>query len=190
MSDAASALAGAATSGYVDILDAGLVGMITIRGDQKDARFRDTLHQTLGLNLPDARKLVANDSEKLLWMSPDELLLICGYAEAEARAGALSSALSGIHHLVVNVSDARAVIDVMGSGAEIREALAKLTPADLRPATLGVGEVRRTRLAQVPAAIWFDTEDRATIVCFRSVGDYVFGLLSNAARPGSAVGHF
>jgi sarcosine oxidase subunit gamma len=68
--------------------------------------------------------------------------------------------------------------------------MAKVTPADLRPRILGVGEVRRTRMAQVPAAIWFDGEDQATIVCFRSVGTYVFDLLVQSSKPGSEVGHF
>ena len=88
------------------------------------------------------------------------------------------------------MSDARAVFTLEGEGAAIRNVLAKLTPADLRPASLPVGEVRRTRFAQVPAAFWLAEEGRAELVCFRSVAIYVFGLLKNAAEPGSEVGYF
>ncbi len=123
-------------------------------------------------------------------MSPDELLLVCAHHEAEARVQALTAALAGQHHLVVNVSDARAVFRVTGTGSAVREALAKVTPADMRARSLPVGEVRRTRMAQVPAAIWFDSEDQATIVCFRSVGTYIFDLLVQSSKPGSEVGHF
>ena len=82
------------------------------------------------------------------------------------------------------------MITLEGEGAAIREVLAKLTPADLRPGAIGIGEVRRTRLAQVPAAFWLDGEGKATVVCFRSVAEYVFGLLRNASENGSGVGYF
>ena len=94
------------------------------------------------------------------------------------------------HHLAVNVSDARSAMRVTGEGARIRECLAKLTPADLRTSALPVGQVRRTRLAQVAAAFWFASDGEAFVICFRSVADYVFGLVSEAAAPGAEVGYF
>lgn len=190
MSEAVSAVQGASASGFVDVAEAGLAGMVTIRGDLGDADFAHGVGSVTHCGLPDKREIAAGENEQLLWMSPDELLLVCAHDEAEARVQALSAALSGLHHLVVNVSDARAVFRVSGAGSAVREVLAKLTPADMRSSTLAVGEVRRTRMAQVPAAIWFDSEEKATVVCFRSVGSYVFGLLAAASKPGSEVGHF
>lgn len=190
MSEAVSALAGASASGIVEVADAGLVGMVTIRGDLSDAAIRNAVAGCLVSALPETRKSVKGDTDTLLWMSPDELLLVCPHGEADARVAALSQALKGKHHMVVNVSDARAVFSLSGSGTATRETLAKLTPADLRPGSLPVGEVRRTRLAQVAAAVWFEDEGRATVVCFRSVASYVFGLLTHAAKPGSEVGYF
>lgn len=190
MSEAVSAVAGAFASGFVDVAEAGLVGMVAIRGDLGDADFAHAVGSVTHCGLPERRRIEAGENDRLLWMSPDELLLVCAHEEAEAREQALTAALSGQHHLVVNVSDARAVFRVTGAGSAVREALAKVTPADMRPGALPVGEVRRTRMAQVPAAIWFDNEDQATIVCFRSVGTYVFDLLAQSSRPGSEVGHF
>lgn len=189
MSDRVSALAGATASGTVQVSEAGLVGMITIRGDLGEAGFQSGIGEVTGLSVPEARRIVG-DETKLAWMSPDELLLICDHGEAEAKVTALSTAMAGRHHMAVNVSDARAVITLEGEGAAIREVLAKLTPADLRPGAIGIGEVRRTRLAQVPAAFWLDGEGQATVVCFRSVAEYVFGLLRNASENGSGVGYF
>ena len=190
MSEAVSALAGATSKGFVDVTEVGLVGMVTVRGDLGDAEFGKAMSAALGVEVPEARRMLVTEGGKLLWMSPDEVLFVCAHAQAEARISALSEALDGHHHLVANVSDARAVFEVSGTGSAVREALAKLTPADMRPSHLPVGEVRRTRLAQVPAAIWFDDENRATIVCFRSVAGYVFGLLAQASKPGSELGHF
>ncbi len=123
-------------------------------------------------------------------MSPDELMVLCAHGEADAMGATLSEALSHIHHMAVNVSDARTVLRLAGEGALIREVLAKLSPADLRADVLPAGTVRRTRLAQVPAAFWFSGESEATVVAFRSVGDYVFKLISKVAEEGSAVGYF
>jgi sarcosine oxidase gamma subunit len=62
------------------------------------------------------------------------------------------------------------------------DVLRKLSPVDFD--TLEPGELRRTRTAQVAAALW--QQDKGyTLVCFRSVATYVMGLLSHSAQPGS-----
>ena len=88
----------------------------------------------------------------------------------------------------MNVSDARAVFRIKGPNT--REVLAKLAPVDLSPQAFGPGMIRRTRLAQVPAAFWMEDTDTAQLVCFRSVAQYVFDLLKTAAQPGSEVGFY
>ena len=52
------------------------------------------------------------------------------------------------------------------------------------------GMFRRTRLAQVPAALWMTEDDSFQIICFRSVAQYVFDLLCVAAQDGSKVRAF
>jgi sarcosine oxidase subunit gamma len=93
---------------------------------------------------------------------------------------AIGKAMTGAHHLAVDVSDARAVFRVEGAKAE--QVLAKLSPVDF--AKLEPGELRRTRAAQVAAALWREG-DGFTVVCFRSVARYVFDLLASGAKPGS-----
>lgn len=190
MSDPVSPMNGAAFSGTVDIKDAGPTGMVTIRGDLGDTAIRNALAGSLVSALPEPKQLVATGTDKLLWMSPDELLLICPHDEAGARVAALTTALDGLHHLAVDISDARAVFKLTGARGALRDTLAKLTPADLRSSVLPVAEVRRTRLAQVPAAFWFASDGEAHLICFRSVADYVFGILKHAAAPGSEVAFF
>lgn len=172
-------------TGIVQVEDAGLTGMVALRADLADAAVVKAL-SAAGIAVP-------NQGQKLgdaFWMSPDELMILCAYETAEAQVAGLSKALSGMHHLALNVSDARVLFRLHGPGAALRETLAKLTPSDLRPKVFGVGSVRRTRLAQVPAAFWLAEPDVAELICFRSVADYVFGLLSHAAAPGSEVGYF
>ena len=143
-----------------------------------------------GVAFPGRNEAQSKGPRALLWMSPDELMLVVPHADAGGAAKSLVAALGDMHSLVVDVSDARAVFTLEGEAARLREVLAKLSPADLRPGALPVGTVRRTRLAQVPAAFWFAEDGRVSLVCFRSVAGYVFDLLSNAAQPGAEVGHF
>ena len=191
MSDIVSALAGAASTGYCTVTDAGRVGMVTIRGDHADAGFARSVRSALGLGMPAQRDItgdIGGAVARLAWMSPDELLLFCDADAAPEEAAALSEVLAGGHALAVDVTDARAVFHV--EGAAVREVLAKLTPADVSPGVFGPGEMRRTRLGQEPAAFHQKSETCVEVIAFRSVALYVFDLLSNAAKPGSEVGLF
>jgi len=189
MSEARSALPGAAFDGLIRVEEAGLLGMVTLRADLGAAKVKKAVKTVAGVDLPAARRAALAGDRGVLWMSPDELLLILPHGEAPAACAALGTVLAGIHHLAVEVSDARAVFRVTGDLDAVREVLAKLTPADLSPGRFEQGEVRRTRLGQVAAAFWIE-DGGVTVVCFRSVARYVFDLLANAATPGSEVGYW
>ncbi|RME16382.1 MAG: sarcosine oxidase subunit gamma [Alphaproteobacteria bacterium] len=190
MSEAVTALRGAREEGYCTVADAGLTGMVTIRGDLADAGFRAAVKKATGCAVPGQRQIgpARAGGRRLAWMSPDELLLFCGHDEAEALVAALGEALAGQHALAVNVSDARIVLRLEGPAC--REVMAKLTPADVSPAAFGPGEMRRSRLQQVPAAFYMPDEQSFTVIAFRSVADYVFRLMATAAKPGGEVGLF
>jgi sarcosine oxidase subunit gamma len=188
MSEAVSALPDAGFTGRVTVADAGLHGMVTVRGDLGSAKMKKAVKSIAGVDVPDVRGASFEGEIGVLWMSPDELLVLVPYTNATAATEKLAKALKGTHHLVVNVSDARAVIRL--SGPEWREVLARLTPADLHPDAFGPGELRRTRLAQTAAAFWVSGDEEVTVVCFRSVAKYVFDLLSNAADAPAPVDHF
>lgn len=184
-----SALQGATFDGIAQVREAGACGMITVRGDFASATFRKAVAAVAeGAELPAQRGIVSAGESAVAWMSPDELLVMCPHTDAPARTAALAEALKGEHALAVNVSDARAVFDIRGVAA--REVLAKLCPVDFAPGAFGEGEIRRTRMAQVAAAVWMTGPESFRIVCFRSVATYVFGLLSAAAAEGSGVGVF
>ncbi len=187
MPEAISAVPGASFAGYVNIEEAGLRGMIALRGDLGAERLKRAVEDIIGIEVPSIGEIVLNDRYGVAWMSPDELLMLTPYESAQVHTVALSGALKGTHHLAVNVSDARAVFTITGTGA--REVLAKLAPAALSPSGFTNGQFRRTRLAQVAAAFWVSGESQIDVVCFRSVADYVFGLLKQAAHPTSQVGY-
>jgi sarcosine oxidase subunit gamma len=182
---AQSALAGATASGLVEVREMGLQGMVSLRADLSKAV--GAVKTVTGAEMPGIRAVSAGEGCTVAWMSPDELLILCDHAAADGLVAELGAALKGQHHLAVNVSDARAMFSLKGDAGALRDVLAKVTPADM--AALRPGEMRRTRLQQVPAAIWFDAGTEARVVCFRSVARYVFDLLALSAQEGGAVGY-
>ncbi|GIT92056.1 sarcosine oxidase subunit gamma [Jannaschia pagri] len=156
----------------IDRVDA--LGMITLRGAVEV--LAPTVESVLGLDLPDQRLMVTAGGRAVLWMSPDEFLVICDHSDAPELAARAMAALDGQFATVAVVSDARAVFDLQGGDPQA--VLSKLAPVDF--AALADAEVRRTRLAQVPAAFWRHA-DGYRLVCFRSVAVYVQELLENAA---------
>jgi sarcosine oxidase subunit gamma len=188
MSDVMTAVTGS-FEGIAKIEALPATGMITIRGDQSSDSFAKAVCEAAGVDsLPGKRETRLTGGYGLLWMSPDELLLLCPYAGAAGTAERLAQALSGDHALVVNVSDARSLMQVQGSRA--REIMAKLAPVDFSKEAFAPGMVRRSRLAQVAGAFWMTDNSTFRIVCFRSVSEYVFGLLKVSADLGGEVDYF
>jgi sarcosine oxidase subunit gamma len=179
MSDPVSALNGASFQGFASIREIGPLGMITLRA--KGLKSLDkAIKAVTGTKAPAPRRIEINGDRACGWMSPDEYLLIVPYADVAEALAKLAKALAGEHHLAVDVSDARAIFRVEGDHAA--DVLRKLSPVDFD--RLEPGELRRTRAAQVAAAMWAQ-DGGYTLVCFRSVAGYVMGLLTHSAQPGS-----
>lgn len=181
MSDPVSALNGASYAGFATIREIGPLGMITLRAKGVKALDK-AIKAAVGTKVPAQRKIEIAGDNACGWMSPDEYLLILPYADVAKALAALAKALAGEHHLAVDVSDARAVFRIEGDKAA--DVLRKLAPVDFDK--LEPGELRRSRAAQVAAAMWYQ-DGGYTLVSFRSVAGYVMGLLTHSAHPGSEI---
>ena len=148
-------------------------GMITLRADLS----------ALSFPVPATRTV----RDGVAWMSPDELLIMVPKAEVPAKMAALASGLPE-HHLLADVSDARAVFALTGDDA--REVLAKGAPVDLSPDSFQIGDIRRTRIGQVAAAFWMVDAQTFHIVCFTSVSGYLEDWLRHASRESAMVTYF
>lgn len=107
-------------------------GMITLRGAPDDlsvaaARLGTAAPATLGASL--------KGGTALLWMSPDEALMLCPSEDVADHVEALTLAYRDRHAMALDVSDARVRFSV--SGAHAREVLAKLCALDLSPEGFG-----------------------------------------------------
>ncbi len=181
MARADIATEGAGPAGFASVAGAGPRGMVTLRGDLTSPVLARAVAAVTGTGVPARRRIEVAGDRAVAWMSPDELLVLVPRAEAGAAVAALEQALSGEHHFVVDVFDARAAFTIRGPGAQ--GVLMKLCPVDF--ATLAEGEIRRSRAGQVAAAVWRSGADEFTLVSFRSVAGYVMALLEFSARPGA-----
>lgn len=164
-------------------------GMLTVRGDLSRKKLRAAVKALTRIEVPETRSIRTKGQASVAWMSPDELLIMLPKSRTKEAVAALTTALEGVHSLVADVSDARAVFTVKGQDA--RDVLARLCPVDLAPDRFKAGEMRRTRMAQIPAAFWISDGDAEalTVVVFRSVAQYALDLLLNASNA-PAVGFY
>lgn len=191
MSEPLLPMGGAVNEGYARLSEFGS-GMIALRCDLGQAAAAAALG-ALGLDLPAPNRATVSGARQALWMAPDELLLLMPRDGLAGDLARLETALAGQHHLLADVSDARALYRLEGAAA--REVLAKLTPADLAPAAFPPGTARRTRLAQAAALLWRApagaggaAEDTICIACARSQARYVFEVIATVSTPGAEVG--
>lgn len=182
MSESVTALSGARSSGYVGVAEAPPLGMVTLRcrADVAPAL------AALDLPLPALRRIETGAGGRVVWMAPDEWLILVPQARVPEVLDGLARALAGVPHLAADMSDARAVLWL--EGARLREVLAKACPVDM--ARLMPGDVRRTRAAQIAVAFWLLDDRTAELVCHRSVARYAFDLFTTLSRPGAEVGVF
>lgn len=188
MSDPQTALGPARAEGIATVEALPHRGMITLKGDLAAAGIKNAATGIAGTDMPGPLSCTMVDGRGIAWMAPDELLLFVPPEEVAQSLSAIETALAGAHATAVDMSDARAAFRVHGPHA--REVLAKLSPVDFAPESFGPGTFRRTRLAQVPVAIWSEGAADFGVICFRSVAVYVFDILAGAAADGSAVGYF
>jgi sarcosine oxidase subunit gamma len=176
-------LGGALFAGFAEIGEIGPLGMIALRAKPEIAGLAAAVEAATGCGLPAQRRIVRQGHRAACWMGPDEYLLILPRAEVATALAAISAALAGQHHLAADVSDMRAVFAIEGERAA--EVLMKISPADL--SALAPDELRRSRAGQVASAFWAEGQGYR-LICFRSVADYMFKLLSHSAQKGSELG--
>lgn len=161
-------------------------GMIELRGLPADRRFLPAVKGVLGFDLPRKPRTSAGEGDvAALWLSIDQWLVTAPRENTAALAAALTGGLTGIHSLVVDLSDARTIIRLEGESA--RSVLAKGTSADLWSPDFVRGTVRRLRFAEIAAMVHVAgiDPDVLDLYVFRSQADYAWEYLLATARDGS-----
>ena len=177
----ASALASPPEAG-VTACDRGFRGQLALRGDCSNRQFTSTVEQVLGAAVP----TVAHTSSRgrgalILWLGPDEWLVVLPDGRQGKAIASLGESLSGVHHAVSDVSDSRGVIGLHGSSA--REVLLKGCHLDLHPRRFGPGRCAQSGLARCHMLLHqLDDSPAYDLYIHRSLMAYVWAWLADAAR--------
>lgn len=166
-------------------------GMIDLRGEAGSVKFRQAAKAALGLNLPlKPRSTVVKGDVTVLWLSVDQWLVCCPRSMAGGMVDKLRKTLGEIHSLVVDVSDARAIIRLEGDNA--REVMMKGSSIDFTLPDYKAGLVRRLVFAEIAALAHIVTDRPCTIdiYVFRSYADYTWKWIKATAKPAATIGLF
>jgi sarcosine oxidase, subunit gamma len=125
----------------------------------------------------------------LLWLGPDEWLLVAPPGEQGQLQAELRAALSPAGGVVVDLSAHRTTIDVHGPLA--RDLLAKGCSLDLHPSVLTADRCAQVLLARAPVILVPHDEGAGVRVLVRSsfAGYVADWLLDACVEYGPAVGH-
>jgi sarcosine oxidase subunit gamma len=126
----------------------------------------------------DANTWITDGDRDVLWLGPDEWLVVGVPGTEREIVEELERSLAGVHHSVVDVSAARAVIEL--SSDDRHELLSNGCGLDLHPRSWGNGMCAQTLLARVPVLL--QERDSATRVFVRpSFAGYLVDWLVHVA---------
>ncbi len=172
----------------VDISEVSDRGMIDLRGELSDRKFAAAAKKVLGIDLPvKPRTSTTHGDLSILWLSVDQWLVCCPRAKIQDVLGELREALTDIHSLAVDLSDARAIIRLQGNGA--REILMKGAPVNLLSTEIVAGTVRRLRYGEIAAMVHIVDErpDTIDLYIFRSYAEFAWDWLVETGRRAAAI---
>lgn len=172
-----AAPAGAAT---VAMRELAFRGLIDLRLDPRDKGAWAAVESTLVVALPEANRSVACTAGTILWLGPDEFLVVTEPGHEAALVASLSAALRGRRGAMVDISDSRTTIAL--SGRHARDLLAKGCGLDLHPRNFAPGHCAQSFLTKVKIALHqLDEAPSYHVIVERSVAEYLWLWLADAA---------
>ena len=153
LADATDLLAEAtrAAGGAITMAEVPFRTQINLRLDP-ESPIADAVGKELGLALPTEAGTSARSGDvTVLWLGPDEWLVVAPPGAAEQLTGQLRSAIGTEHASVVDVSAQRTTL-LLG-GSRVRDVLAHGCSLDLHPSRFPAGACAQTMLAHAPVIL-------------------------------------
>lgn len=155
------------------------LGYIVLRGKADDAAFMQGVAGVLGQALPtQPMAMVSTGAGAVLWVSPDEWLLVCKRSSRGALLAALTSALQEVFAQVVDNSGGLTALRIAGPDHMLL--LRQLGPYDYE--SLAVGRCTSTVASKTGFSVARTDEAGVVIVFRRSFADYTWRLLERTAQ--------
>lgn len=165
----------------VELSERPFLGYLNLRGEIEAPQFLQAVERSLGIGIPvRANTFVENDRVTILWLGPNEWLLITKAGSEIEIAQNLREALQGIWSAVTDVTHGQTIIRVRG--ARVLDVLRKGCSLDLHPAIFGPGCCAQTLLSKVGVVIrWVDPSPAFDLIVRRSFAEYLARWIEDAA---------
>lgn len=156
-----------------------LLGYISLRGESRDPDFVEKVGSVTGVSLPIAPCTFATASGvKVLWISPDEWIVVCGRHRLGELINGLGSALQGIRSQVADNSGGYTQVLLQGPNA--LDVLQHASVYDF--AALEQGRVIGTTFGK-SSVYAHRAGDGFCLLMRRSFADYIWRYLIRASAP-------
>ena len=153
------------------------LGKLNIRGNRS---LETAIKAATGCNFPPAANHFETAGERhVVWLGPDEYLLLCESGKEKALHDTLTSTIKTSHFAITDVSDA--LCTLLLSGAAVRDVLAKGCSLNLLPTKFGAGKCAQTLLAHAGITLMALSDDAFILICRNSFAPYVHDWLVDAA---------
>jgi sarcosine oxidase subunit gamma len=115
----------------------------------------------------------------VLWLGPDEYLLLAPLTHGASLEAALEQALAGLPHSLVDVSHRQVALEIRGPHAATL--LSAGCPLSLDPEDFPPGTCTRTLLGKADIVLWRTAAEAFHLEVWRSFASYVSNFLAEAA---------
>jgi sarcosine oxidase subunit gamma len=155
------------------------MGYLVLRGKPDDSDFMQAVAGVLGQALPTKPMTVLPTAAGVvLWVSPDEWLLVCKRSRRDALMGSLTSAVQGLFAQIVDNSGG--LTSMRLAGPDHMQLLRQLGPYDYE--SLAVGRSASTVVSKTGLTVVRTDTSGVLLVFRRSFADYTWRLLERTAQ--------
>ena len=153
------------------------LGKLNIRGDHS---LKAAVKAATGCDFPPlANRFETAGERHVIWLAPDEYLLLCESGKEKALHDTLKSTIKTSHFAITDVSDSLCALSI--SGPSVRDVLAKGCSLDLHPSQFGAGQCAQSLLAHAGITLMALSDDAFILICRTSFAPYVHDWLVDAA---------
>ena len=153
------------------------LGKLNLRADKSAGKI---IKSVTGCTFPPAANKFTTAGERhVVWLGPDESMIICEAGKDKELASAIHTSFGSLHAAVTNITDALAAFHL--EGAVVRQVLAKGCALDLHHDSFTSGDAAQTLLSHAAVTIMALSNDEFIVICRTSLASYLHDWLLDAA---------
>ena len=153
------------------------LGKLNIRADKSAGKI---IKSITGCAFPPAANKFTTAGERhVVWLGPDEFMIICEAGKDEELTNAIHASFENQHMAVTNITDALAAFHLKGDA--VRQVLAKGCSLDLYYKSFPPGDVAQTLLSHAAVTIMALADHEFIVISRSSFASYLHDWLCDAA---------